>query len=288
LTSGESWRNPIPTKMPRSEITSILTSIAREAGDILLRFHGKVRRVWQKGHISSVVCEADLAAEKTIVRRLLASFPSYGVLSEESGVVRQGAEMTWVIDPLDGTSNFVAGLPWYGVQFGLLRHGRPLAAVMYLPADNVLYLSEKGAGVERNGERVFVSRETQLKRVLCAFGFDGTASPANNRTQAAMLMRLAAAVRNTRATNSLVDFCYTVDGRFGGCLNMNCKIWDIVPVSLMLPEAGGKLTDLRGEPIVFDLGERRFGRSYRVIGAPVTLHSRLLRRIRCPQPHSAR
>lgn len=266
--------------MPTSDISTVLTTIAREAGDVLLRYHGKVRQVRQKEHISSVVCEADLAAEKVIVARLRSRFPSHGVLTEESGVVREDGEMTWVIDPLDGTSNFVAGLPWYGVQFGLLHRGKPVAAVMYLPAEDVLYLAEEGGGVERNGKKVRVTSETHLKSVLCAFGFDSTASAAANRRQATILMRLAAAVRNTRATNSLVDFCYTLDGRLGGFVNMNCKLWDIVPVALMLPEAGGKFTDIKGQPIAFEVGKRSINRSYAVLGAPVALHAGLLKRIR--------
>jgi fructose-1,6-bisphosphatase/inositol monophosphatase family enzyme len=90
-----------------------------------------------------------------------------------------------------------------------------------------------------------------------------------------LLFRISNAVRNTRATNSLVDFCYTVDGRFGGCINLKTKIWDIAPVALILPEAGGKFTYLDGKQIVFDLGERATQRNYAILGASAGLHAKL-------------
>ncbi len=270
--------------MKQPELREILVDVLRGAGGVLLRYFGKVRQVRQKGHISSVVCEADLASEQYVLKRLRAALPQAGVISEESGWIGGSSEYTWVVDPLDGTSNFVAGLPWFGVQAGLLRAGQPVLAAMYLPVEDTLYISEIGQGVFRNGKRVQVTSETNLKKVLCAFGFDGTAGAAQARRDAALLMRVATGVRNTRATNSLVDFCYCIDGRLGACINLKCMIWDIVPVSLMLPEAGGTLTGLDGSPIKFELGRGHFGKVYTIVGASRKLHSKLLSRVRGAVP----
>jgi myo-inositol-1(or 4)-monophosphatase len=258
------------------ELRQMAQELVRGAGRILLRHFGRIKHIRQKEHPSSVVCEADLASEKYIIQRIRARFPDHGIIAEESGFIRGGSEYTWVIDPLDGTSNFIAGIPWFGAQLGILHRGKPVVTAIYVPVSDALYLAQKGKGAFRNGRRLRVTSETQLKRVLCAFGFDSAADARKNRLQARLLMRVAAGVRNTRATNSLIDFCYTLEGHFGGCVNLNCKIWDIVPVSLMLPEAGGVFTDLAGRPIRFRLDEKDFGGSYQVLGSTRSLHPRLV------------
>lgn len=255
----------------------LLAGIVREAGEILLKYFGKVRHIRHKGEPSSVVCEADLAAEKYVIDQLRSHFPDDSIISEEAGFLVGNSGRTWVIDPLDGTSNFVAGIPWFGVQVGLLAKAKPVLAAMYLPIDDVLFLAEKGQGTLRNGKRVQSNPESNLHNVLCAFGFDPCAVADQKRRVSALLMEVAGNVRNTRATNSLVDFCYTVDGKLGGSINLNCKIWDIVPFALILPEAGGKLTDLHGKPLDFQLGEHQLELTYAILGASRPLHRKLLR-----------
>jgi myo-inositol-1(or 4)-monophosphatase len=257
--------------------SKLLANIVREAGAILLKYFGKVRHIRHKGEPSSVVCEADLAAEKYVIDQLRAHFPEDSIISEEAGFLAGNSGRTWVIDPLDGTSNFVAGIPWFGVQVGLLAKAKPVLAAMYLPVNDILYLAESGQGTLRNGRRVQSSPERNLRNVLCAFGFDPSAVAEEKRRFSALLMHVAGNVRNTRATNSLVDFCYTVDGKFGGCINLNCKIWDIVPFALILPEAGGKLTDLKGKPLDFRSGEQQLEKTYAILGASRPLYPKLLR-----------
>jgi myo-inositol-1(or 4)-monophosphatase len=256
-----------------------LTELLTGAGNILLRTFGKASGIRQKESASSVVCDADVASEEFILRRIRRHFPDAGVIAEESGRA-QGSDVVFVVDPLDGTSNYVAGLPWFGVQVGVLEKGEPTWAGMYLPVERTLYLGEKGKGVWRNGKRITVTTETRLPKVLCAFGMDSAANEASRKRDADLLTRVAGGVRNVRTTNSLYDFCYTLEGKLGACVNLNCKIWDIVPVALMLPEAGGKFTYLSGQPIRFESDQAGFGRSYQIIGAGTTLHRKLLRLVR--------
>ena len=282
MKPGRQNRQAIKTKNTASnDVKDTALEWVLEAGAILLRHFGRVRNVRQKENPTSVVCEADLASERHIVRRIRARFPEDSIIAEESGYRCGLSDLTWVIDPLDGTSNFVAGIPWFGVQLGVLRNAAPIFAAMYLPVENVLYHAEAGGGAYKNGKRVSVTSETRLRNVLCAFGFDARAKQERRRAQAELLMRVAGGVRNTRATNSLLDFCLTVDGRFGACINLNCRIWDIVPISLLLPEAGGKFTDLAGNSIRFQLGQRAGRRVYEVLGAGQTLHSKVLALTRC-------
>jgi myo-inositol-1(or 4)-monophosphatase len=270
-------RSARATTAPRADARfELAIEAVRQAGAILLNYFGSIRDVRQKEHPSSVVCEADLASEKLVIQRIRKRFPDDGIIAEESGWVPGNSGFTWVIDPLDGTSNFVAGIPWFGVQIGVLHGSRALAAAMYLPVTRTLYASRLGHGTLKDGRRVQVTREPDLKETLCAFGFDATAAAPQTLRNARLLMRVAKGVRNTRATNSLVDFCYTIDGRLGGCINLNCKVWDIAPVSLMLPEAGGKFTALNGTPIEFAPDEQILGRTFRILGASKTLHPKLV------------
>jgi myo-inositol-1(or 4)-monophosphatase len=253
----------------------VLLDCVAGAGRILMTYFGQATNPRPKENPSSIVCDADLASEEYVLKRLRTEFPQDNIVSEESGCARGASEFTWVVDPLDGTSNFVAGIPWFGVQIGVLFRRRPVMAAIYLPADDALYFSQAGQGVTRNGKRVVVTGERRLQNVLCAFGFDPAPS---RRTRQAMelLFRVSGAVRNTRATNSLVDFCYTVDGRLGACMNLKTKIWDIVPAALMLPEAGGKFTGLDGKRIAFRLDENVSESEYAVLGASRRLHAKLL------------
>jgi myo-inositol-1(or 4)-monophosphatase len=244
-------------------------------GEVLRAYFGKLVRPRQKEAASSIVCDADLASENRILRHIRARFPRHNTIAEESGRSWRSSEYTWVIDPLDGTSNFVAGIPWFGVQIALLRGTAPILAAMHLPLEDTLYFAEAGGGAYRNGKRVRVTAERELHRVLCAFGFD-PAPERRWRRSVELLFRVSAAVRNTRATNSLVDFCYTVDGRFGVCINLKTRIWDIAPVALILPQAGGRFTYLDGSPIVFDLGIRGVEQDYVILGASGKLHPRLV------------
>lgn len=254
-----------------------LIAVAQGAGDILLKSFGRVRRIRQKGDAASVVCEADLAAERYVFKKLRAAFPDHGFIGEEGAAVDGRSGLTWVVDPLDGTSNFVAGLPWFGTQIGLLHESTPVLAAMCLPVEPALYVAEAGRGVWRNGKKLQVTAERQLKKTLCAFGFDPTVNSVQKGAIASQLMRVASAVRNIRATNSLMDFCYTMEGKFGGCINLNCKIWDIVPAALMIPEAGGIFTSVDGRPVDFGKGRVDSSHTFAVIGASRRLYPHLLK-----------
>jgi myo-inositol-1(or 4)-monophosphatase len=249
---------------------------ARRAGAILLQHFGRVRHVRVKEHQGSVVTEADLAAERCLLELLAQRFPDHSVVAEESGYMDRGSPYTWVIDPLDGTSNFAAGIPWFGVMIALLRHQQPRLAVMYLPVEDRLYFAEQGQGAQANGQPVAVTTETDLARMLCACGLDPSSDPALVERQAAFLGRLVQRARNIRATNSLVDFALVIDGRLGAVVNHNTKIWDIAAPSLILSEAGGRVTDLGGRPLALDLGPDCAKRSYAVIGASPALSAQVV------------
>lgn len=252
-----------------------LMECARAAGAVLETHFGRLTSVRTKDSAASVVTEADLAAERCLFERIRARFPEDGFLGEETGLAAGCSGVDWVVDPLDGTSNFVAGLPWFGVMIARLQAHEPRQAALYLPALQVMYTAEAGRGAHRNGAPIAVSAETDLSQVLIGCGLDGTADPAAMRHQGLLLAAVAQHCRNVRATNSLVDFCYTAEGRLGGALNFACKLWDLAAPSLLVREAGGVVTDLAGRAPDFHLDAAAATRSHTVLAAPPALHRRL-------------
>jgi myo-inositol-1(or 4)-monophosphatase len=231
-----------------------------------------------KESISSVVTEADLASEQVILE-ILRSGESFNILSEESGYMDQGSDFTWIVDPLDGTSNFAAGIPWFGVIIVLMYKNQPVLAGMYLPVDDHFYLAEAGKGTRKNGDPIRVTESDQLEENLVVYSFDYSSDPEKTKTEMELLARLSSHVRNIRSTNSLYDFCYMTDGRLGAAINQTTKIWDIAGPWLIIREAGGVVTDIHGKDIQFDLSNGTFEKNYTIVASGAGIHSSIMKLI---------
>ncbi len=253
-----------------------LVECVRQAGALLLQHFGGDVGARRKGNASDIVTMADLASERLITELIHRRHPDHNLLGEEGGLQHRGSDITWIVDPLDGTSNFAAGLPWFGVLIAVLQRAKPILAAMYLPVTDVLYTAEQGQGVFRNGKQLRMSSESDLSNTLCAYGMDTTADREALAKQTHLLGLLAQTARNVRLTNSLQDFAYTLDGQFGACVNQHCKIWDIAPACLLFPEAGGRFTDLEGQDIRLELDPAKYLRSYAIIGANPMLHQQIV------------
>ncbi len=253
-----------------------LIECVRQAGALVLQHFGKTDGPRRKGNTSDIVTAADIASERLISDLIRRRHPDHNLLGEEEGLQHRGSDITWVIDPLDGTSNFAAGLPWFGVMVAVLQRAKPVLAAMYLPLTDALYTAELGKGAFRNGERVKMSAEKELSNTLCAYGMDVGAESEMLERQTRLMGLLVRNARNVRLTNCLLDFCYTLDGHLGACLNHHCKIWDIAPACLLFPEAGGRFTDLKGDDIRLELDPAKYLRSYAVLGANPVLHQKVL------------
>lgn len=258
----------------------LMVECVRSAGSILLDHFGKVTHVRVKENQSSVVTDADVAAERRIVELIRARFPDHSIIAEESGFQRRSPEWTWVVDPLDGTSNFAAGVPWFGVMIGVLRRDVPVLGALYLPVPHTLYTCAQGAGTQRDGVPVRVTAETDLRKMLVSYGLDADGSERKAREETEILTRLVRRARNVRMTNCLVDFCYAIDGRFGGAINQSTKIWDIAAISLALKEAGGVLADFAGNEIEFRADKEPWDRNYPVVGASRAMLTQLVEVLR--------
>jgi len=198
------------------------------------------------------------------------------VITEERGFMDRGSAYTWVVDPLDGTSNFAAGLPWFGVIIALMKERLPILGGMFLPVEKLLYLTERGKGSSRNGEAIQVTLSSRLENQLVAYSFDFHEDPAHTQSEMEIMARLSRRVRNIRSTNSLVDFCYVADGRLGAALNQCTKIWDIAVPWLMITEAGGRVSDIHGKEIRFRPKQRDIGQNYTIMASGKSLHPQIL------------
>lgn len=255
-------------------IEQSLTSVAPIAKKNFL----EVKTVTVKeGDNNQVLTETDIEIGKLLVEAIQQTFPDHNIIDEEAGVIDKKSEYTWTVDPIDGTSNFASGLPTYGIFLGLLHNSEPIAGGIALPSLNELYVGEKGQGVYLNGERVQVTSEEKLSNALIAYGIDGYPDdPERTQAECRLLADIVVAIRNLRVTNSPFDQSSVIAGRMGAQLNKTSKIWDNVPVDVLVHEAGGVYTDFSGNSIDYSNHMQDPERNYEYIVAAPQLHKQLL------------
>jgi myo-inositol-1(or 4)-monophosphatase len=233
------------------------------AGQIQREKFRKSLTVSIKESASSILTEVDVACEKAIFDTIRKSFPAHNLLGEESGLINNHSNYTWVVDPLDGTSNFAAGLPWFGILIALFDKRLPVMAGSLIPLENSLCYAALSEGTWINGERIYMT-DQKLSSSLIAFSMDFTDDDQLLANGMAIYQHLLKNARNVRTTNSLLDFQYVVEGKLGGCINLFTKIWDIAASFLFLKEAGGMMVGLDGKEVKFELNESGINRTYPV------------------------
>ena len=237
---------------------NVAVRAARAAGAIInhasLDLEGV--RVAQK-RLGDFVTEVDKASEAAIIETLLSAYPQHGILAEESGAERgaQGAEYVWIIDPLDGTTNFIHGFPVYCISIALAVRGRVEQAVIYAPTRNDLFTATRGRGAFMNNRRMRVSRRRHLPESLLATGLphregDDFSAPLQILQE---LMPRTAGIR--RAGAAALDLAYVAAGFADGFFEKNLKPWDVAAGSLLVTEAGGLMGNYAGGAFDMDSGE---------------------------------
>ena len=195
-----------------------------------------------------VVTATDKTIGRELVGRIRARFPHHDVIDEESGVTGAGSAWTWVVDPIDGTSNFAAGSPLFGTVIGLLHEGVPVAGGVMLPRFGETYLAERGGGAWLNGTRLPLAQVDDLESGLVAVGVD-VADLADMQRDLDLAAAIADRCRGLRMSNSVFDLMMVARGAYGGFVHGDTRIWDIVGPQVILEEAGCTCTGLLGEPI---------------------------------------
>jgi myo-inositol-1(or 4)-monophosphatase len=224
--------------------------IAREAGALIVTFYERRVPFELKGEFD-LVTEADRASEKLIVERLQAAFPQHGIVAEEGGGFISPSEYRWYVDPLDGTTNFAHSLPIFNVTLALERAGEMLAGVVFDPIRQEMFTAERGSGAYLNDRRIHVSSVARLDSSLLCTGFPTRRRHLNFNVH--FYHQLAMATHGVRRTGSAaIDLAWVACGRLDGFWEFGLKPWDMAAGRLLVAEAGGQVSDMRGQPHYFD------------------------------------
>ncbi|MFD7137218.1 inositol monophosphatase family protein [Streptomyces sp. NPDC059894] len=236
--------------MTPHDYRSFLANCLREAATIARRMAdtSAVGAEVKADDPNQVVTPADLAIGQQLITRIRESFPEDSILDEETGPHHGNTPVTWIIDPLDGTSNYAAGSPLYGVIVAAIDARGPVAGGIALPAFDETYLAVRGHGAHLNGRALASLGRTPAHRSLVAHGLD-KGSGRELATEARLVAALTARVQGVRMSNSVFDACQVARGIYGSYSHRKCRIWDIAAATCLINEVGGVATDLEGHPL---------------------------------------
>ena len=254
-----------------------LEKILKSASQIAKERFGKVSGKEKADDPNQILTETDIEIGKFLGEEIRKEFPEHNLIDEELGVLDNGSEFTWTVDPIDGTSNFANGVPMYGIMLGLLRGSIPIAGGISLPEFSKILVAEKGKGAFANDQKVYVTKETNLRQVLVSYGIDG--HPENlslSEEEGRFVGKLVPKIRNLRASNSVFDTVMVAEGNYGAMMNKTSRIWDNVGEQVIIEEAGGVFTDFEGKSIDFSKPLLRAKDNFmRIAGAPV-IHQKIV------------
>lgn len=222
--------------------------IAREAGEVLRNGFGKNFSIEYKTNVANLVTEFDKKSEKTIIDFIKKEFPTHSVLAEEGGGFEASGEYLWVIDPLDGTTNFAHGLPIFSVSIGVQKNGEMICGVVYDVMRDAMYFAEKSSGAFCNDRKLSVSTNDDLHKSVLVTGFPYNVheNPDFAYERFTAFLRVARAVR--RLGSAAIDMCYVAEGVFDGFWEVSLNPWDMAAGIILVQEAGGKISDFEGKP----------------------------------------
>lgn len=250
-----------------AELERFACATARAAGAILRRRFGDELRVEQKG-LHDFVTAVDREAEATIVERIRARFPEHQIMAEEGSPELRAARLRWVIDPLDGTTNFIHGVPTFGVSIALEDDAGPLVGVVHDPLRDETFHATRGGGARLDGRPIRCSAPAAMGQALIATGYPYRVLDRLDRYLEAFeaFVRTTAGLR--RAGAACIDLAYTACGRYDGFWEVGLSRWDVAAGVLLVGEAGGTVTDVGGNESALETGD--------VVAAGKGLHPRMV------------
>ena len=234
---------------------NIAVRAARAAGDVILRYHNQIDLLTiENKSINDFVSEVDKTAEKAIINEIKKAFPKHSILAEESGEILGDSDFQWIIDPLDGTTNYLHGFPQYAVSIALLEKQAMTHAVIYDPFKEELFTASKGDGAYLNNERIRVTVSNGLQDTLIGTGF-----PFKDPQHLDCYLETFKAIHPhvsgiRRAGSAALDLAYLAAGRLDGFWEIGLNSWDIAAGSLLVKEAGGFIGDFSGRDQYMETG----------------------------------
>jgi len=260
--------------MPASALMNVMIGASRKAGRSLARDFGEVEQlqVSLKGP-ANFVSAADTRAEEILHKELIRARPGYGLLLEEHGEV-EGADRThrFIVDPLDGTTNFLHGIPHFGISIALEREGELVAGLIYNPASNETFTAERGKGAFLNDRRIRVAARTELADCVIVTGIPHRGKPAQDKFLREMQSIMAATGGIRRTGAAALDLAWVAAGRFDGFWERSLRAWDLAAGIVIVREAGGFVSDADGKDRMLDSGS--------VVAGNETIQRKLLRQLK--------
>ena len=229
---------------------SVAIETVKKVGKVMMDNFNKVTNASFKGR-SDIVTEIDLASEKVILESIKTNFPDHSILSEEHGLVSNGEKYIWITDPIDGTINYYYGAAPFRVGLCLLEDKKPVIAAIYNPIKDHLYFAEKSKGATLNGERIKVNNNFELKNSVVMTHLSSK-KEARARTILALESIFNKSMHMRMFGSGLAAMTYIASGKFDVFLNVQTNPWDILPGALLIEEAGGVVTDIKGKKVDYD------------------------------------
>ncbi len=228
----------------RKKSLSVAIKTVKEAGNELRKYYGNTSIIYKQD--KSIVTEADIAADKLIKEIIISNFPTHAVLSEETGLLNSDSDYLWIIDPLDGTTNFSVQNPFFAISIGLLHKKKPILGVVYSPIQNELFYAEVNRGAYMNDSLIKVDKDSKLEKSFISYS--------NGRDDKSR-RKMIKIFKNIKIKNNFIrqlgavalELCYVAMGRFGAFLMPGINSWDVLAGNLIVKEARGVTTDFRGQ-----------------------------------------
>ncbi|HMU46874.1 MAG TPA: inositol monophosphatase family protein [Chitinophagaceae bacterium] len=227
--------------------TTLLNAAKAGAAEIL-RFYHRDFKISNKEGVNNLVTEADHASEKAILNVIKSAFPDHQILAEETGEIVQDSTYKWIIDPIDGTVNFAHGIPLNCVSIAVEKNKEIILGCVYNPHLNELFFAEKGKGATLNDKSISVSSQTQTLKACLVTGFPYTYINMPNGPLEIFERFIRKGIPVRRLGSAAIDLCWVACGRFDGFYEHKLEPWDSAAGYLIVEEAGGKVTDLAGNP----------------------------------------
>ena len=252
---------------------NIAINAALAAGKSIMRFYSRLEnlKIQEKG-FNDYVSEADQESEKIITTALMKAYPKYKVTAEESGSNLIESEYEWIIDPLDGTTNFIHGIPQFAVSIGLCKNKIPILGVIYDPFKNELFTAEEGKGALMNDKKIRVSTAKSIKTSVF-----GTGIPYRKKDHTGVYIETLKTLMDAKCGSirrlgaAALDLSYVACGRLDGFWEFNLKPWDIAAGSIIVTEAGGFISDINNTEKYFENGN--------VLAANINLHQEIIKNL---------
>lgn len=228
-------------------IKETLLRAARDAGNIMQQHFNGTYKISSKSSINDLVTEVDKLSEAAIVKDIRAQFPDHDILSEEAGELAGNSAYKWIVDPIDGTVNYAHGVPVCCVSIGVEKEGSIIMGAVYNPFMNEFYFAEKGEGATLNDKKILVSENKNIESAFLVTGFPYQWEDMKNDPMEifSYFVKQGSPVR--RMGSAAIDLCWVACGRFDGFWEHNLNAWDAAAGFLIVEEAGGKVTDFKGD-----------------------------------------